>query len=83
MKVAVQRNPALKGEVVLTFANLPKGVTADAAKIAADKNEVEVTLKAAADAAKGAAKNLTVKGEVTVGKAKLAGTSAAIGLTVE
>jgi len=83
VKVAVQRNAALKGEVVLTFANLPKGVTADAAKIAADKNEVEVTLKAAADAAKGAAKNLTVKGEVTVGKVKLAGTSAAIGLTVE
>lgn len=83
VKVAVQRNPALKGEVVLTFANLPKGVTAAAAKIAADKNEVEVTLKAAADAAKGAAKNLTVKGEVTVGKVKLAGTSAAVALTVE
>jgi hypothetical protein len=83
VKIAVQRNPALKGEVVLTFANLPKGVTAAAAKIAADKNEVEVTLKAAADAAKGAAKNLTVKGEVTVGKVKLAGTSAAVALTVE
>lgn len=83
VKVSVQRNPALKGEVALTFSNLPKGVTADAAKIAADSNEVEVTLKAAGDAAKGAAKNLTVKGEVTVGKVKLAGTSSAIGLTVE
>ena len=83
VKVVVDRNPALKGEVVLTFANLPKGVTADAAKIAADQNEVEVTLKAAADAAKGAVNNVTIKGEVTVGKVKLAGTSAAVALTVE
>jgi len=83
VKVAVQRNPALTGEVVLTFSNLPKGVTVDAAKIAADKNEVEVTLKAAADAAKGAVGKLTVKGEVTVGKVKVAGTSPAIALTVE
>ena len=83
VKVAVERNPALKGEVDLTFANLPKGVTADAAKIGADQNEVEVTLKAAADAAKGAVNNVTIKGEVTVGKVKLAGTSAAVALTVE
>ncbi|MFP6762463.1 MAG: hypothetical protein VB858_02555, partial [Planctomycetaceae bacterium] len=83
IKVAVERNPALTGEVVLTFANLPKGVTVEAAKIPADKNEVEVTLKAAGDAARGAAGKLTVKGEVTVGKVKLAGTSAVIALTVE
>ena len=83
VKVTVQRNPALKGEVVLTFANLPKGVTVDAARIPADKSEVEVTLKAAGDAAKGAVGKLTVKGEVTVGKVKVAGTSAAIALTVE
>lgn len=82
-KVVVERNPALKGDVVLTFANLPKGVTADAATIPADKNEIEVTLKAAADAAKGAAANLTANGEVTVGKVKVAGSSAAIALTVE
>jgi hypothetical protein len=83
VKVVVERNPALKGEVVLTFANLPKGVTAPATKIPADKSEVEVTLAVAAGAAKGAVTNVTVKGEVTVGKVKLAGTSGNVGLTVE
>ena len=82
-KVTVQRNPALKGEVVLTFQNLPKGVTIAAAKIPADKNETEVTLVAAADAAKGAIANLSVKAEVTVGKVKVSAVSPNVKLTVE
>lgn len=82
-KVAVRRNPALNGEVVLAFQNLPKGVTVPAAKIAADQNEVEVTITAAADAAKGAISKLSVKGEVTVGKVKLSADSPNVKLTVE
>lgn len=83
MKVSITRNPALKGDAVITFANLPKGVTAAAATIPADKNEVEVALTAAADAAKGAVNNIQVKAEVTVGPAKFAATSANVALTIE
>lgn len=82
-KVTVQRNPALKGEVVLTFQNLPKGVTVAEAKIAADQNETEVMLVAAADAAKGAINNLSVKAEATVGKVKVSAVSPNVKLTVE
>jgi hypothetical protein len=82
-KVTVQRNPALKGEVTLTFQNLPKGVTIAAAKIPDDKNETEVTLVAAVDAAKGAITNLSVKAEVTVGKVKVSAVSPNVKLTVE
>ena len=81
-KVKVERNPALKGEITLAFQNLPKGVTVDAVKIPADQSEVEVVLKVAADAALGAISNLSVKGEATVGKAKLAATSPNVKLTV-
>ena len=81
-KVKVERNPSLKGEIVLTFQNLPKGVTVEAAKIPADQSEIEVTLKVTADAAKGAVNNINVKGEATVGKAKLAATSANVNLNV-
>ena len=83
VKVSVERNPSLAGEVTLTFANLPAGVTAAPTKIAADKSEAEVTLAVAADAAKGAVSNVNVKGEVTVGKVVFAATSANIALTVE
>lgn len=82
-KVTVQRNPALKGEVALTFQNLPKGVTVAAAKIPADRNDTEVTIVAAADAAKGAINNLSVKAEVTVGKVKISAVSPNVKLTVE
>ncbi|NQV26849.1 MAG: hypothetical protein HQ518_21065 [Rhodopirellula sp.] len=82
-KVTVERNPALKGEVELTFQNLPKGVTVAAAKIPADSNETEVTLVAAADAVKGAIANLSVKAEVTVGKVKVSAVSPNVKLTVE
>ena len=82
-KVTVERNPALKGEVVLTFQNLPKGVTAAEAKIPADQSETEVTLVAAADAAKGAINNLNVKAEVAVDKIKVSAVSPNVKLTVE
>ncbi|MDA1163386.1 MAG: hypothetical protein O3B13_09815 [Planctomycetota bacterium] len=82
-KVTIRRNPALKGEATLTFQNLPKGVTIAAATIPADKNETEVTLVAAADAAKGAISNLSVKAEVTVGKVKVSAVSPNVKLTVE
>ena len=82
-KVTVNRNPAFTGPLALTLQNLPKGVTAAAATIPADKNEVEVVLTAAADAAVGAVKNITIKGDATVGKAKLSVTSPAIQVTVE
>ncbi len=81
-KVKVERNPSLKGEIVLAFQNLPKGVTVDAAKIPADQSEIEVVLKVAADAAVGVVNNLSVKGEATVGKAKLATTSPNVKLNV-
>jgi len=81
-KVKVERNPSLKGEIVLAFQNLPKGVTVEAAKIPADQSEIEVVLKVAADAAVGAVNNVSVKGEATVGKTKLAATSPNVKLTV-
>ena len=83
LKVTVERNPALKAPVVITLANLPKGVTAAAATIPADKTEVEIVLSAAQDALQGVVKNLTVKGEATVGKIKFAASAAPLGLTIE
>ncbi|MEC7557757.1 MAG: hypothetical protein VYA32_11290, partial [Planctomycetota bacterium] len=83
LKVSVARNPSLAAAVALTVANLPKGVTATAATIAADKTEVEITLTAAQDAQQGAVKNLLVKGTATVGKVKHATDAPAVALTVE
>jgi hypothetical protein len=83
VKVALQRNPAAPGEVDLVLQNLPKGVTAPATKVPADKNEVDLVLSAAADAQVGAVNNVSVKGDVTVGKAKLSGVSPNLTLTVE
>ena len=83
VKVTVERNPAFKGAIVLTLDKLPKGVTAAKASIPADKNEVEIELSAAQDATQGAAAGVTVKGNATVGKAKLAGVSPAVAFTVE
>jgi len=82
-KVTVQRNPALSGEVVLAFQNLPAGVTIGEAKIPAEQSEIEVTFAVAAEAAKGTVNNISVKGEATVGNAKLAATSPNVALTIE
>lgn len=83
VKVAVVRNPAFAGPVTLAFANLPKGVTAPATMIAADKADVELELEAAADAAVGAVNNVVVNGEGMNGNAKLAAGSPNVALTVE
>jgi hypothetical protein len=83
IKVAVVRNPAFAGPVTLAFANLPKGVTAPATMIAADKTDVELELEAAADAAVGAVNNVVVNGEGMNGNAKLAAGSGNVALTVE
>lgn len=83
VKVTVQRNPAFKGPVTLTFQNLPKGVTAAAAMLTPEQNEVEVVLTAAADAAVGAAANVTVKADGMGVGAAVTVTSAAVPFTVE
>jgi len=82
-KIVVERIPAYAGAITLTFQNLPKGVTAPAAMIAAGQNEVEVILTAAADAAVGAVPNVIVQGEGMNGNAKLPAASAATSLTVQ
>ncbi|QDU46502.1 hypothetical protein Mal52_50230 [Symmachiella dynata] len=83
MKVTAVRNPAYTGPIILTFVNLPKGVTAAPATIEAGKNEVEVELTAAADAAVGIVKNTISQGEGLVGKTKIPGKSPAFELTVQ
>ncbi len=83
LTVTVERNPALKGPVVLSVANLPKGVTAKDATIAADKTEVEIILSAAQDAQQGEVKNLQVKGTATIGKVKHTTDAPALAVTVE
>ncbi len=83
IKVVAERNPAYAGPINLTFQNLPKGVTAPAAMIAAGANEVEVVLTAAADAAAGAVPNVIIQGEGMNGAAKLTAASAATPLTVQ
>jgi hypothetical protein len=83
VKVVAERNPAYAGEIVLTFQNLPKGVTAAAATITAGQNEVEVVLTAAADAAVGAVPNIVVQGEGKNGNAKLPAASGNTALTVQ
>ncbi len=81
--VSVERNPSLKGPVVVTFQNLPKGVTAVAATIHPDKNEVEVWLTAVQGIQEKIVRNVTAKGEVTVGMTTFAATSPAISINVE
>ena len=82
-KVIAERNPAYAGPITLSFQNLPKGVTASAAMIAAGQNEVEVTLSAAEDAAVGAVPNVVVNGEGMNGNAKVAAAAAPTALTVQ
>ncbi|HLJ11283.1 MAG TPA: hypothetical protein VKU82_08840, partial [Planctomycetaceae bacterium] len=83
IKVVAERNPAYGGPITLTLQNLPKGVAASAAMIAAGQNEVEVTLTAAADAATGEVKNIIVQGDGMNGNAKLTAASPANVLNVQ
>lgn len=82
-KVTIDRNPAFKGPIALTLANLPKGVTAAPATVAEGATEAEIVLTAAADAAQGTVNNINVQGNAMNGNAKLTGTSPNITLTVE
>jgi hypothetical protein len=82
-KVVAERNPAYSGPIVLTFANLPKGVTAAAATIPEGKTEVEIVLSAAADATVGTIENLSVNGEGTAGGQKFTETAPNAKLIVE
>jgi Bacterial pre-peptidase C-terminal domain len=83
IKVIAERNPAYAGPINLAIQNLPKGVTASAAVIAAGQNEIEVTLTAAADAAAVAVPNIVIQGEGMNGNAKLTAASPAMPLTVQ
>jgi hypothetical protein len=83
LKAIVERNPAFAGPVTVTLQNLPAGITAAAATIAADQTSIDIKLTAAADAAAANVNNLTVKAEAMAGAAKLEVASAAVGLIVE
>lgn len=82
-KVVATRNPAYNGPIVLTFANLPAGVTAAPATIAEGQAEVEVVLTVAADAAAATVENVVVSGAGNVGDAKFAENSGNAKLIVE
>ena len=83
VKAIVDRNPAFAGPVTVTLQNLPAGITAAPATIAADQTAVEVKLTAAADAATANVNNVTAKADAMAGAAKLEATSAAIVLAVD
>lgn len=83
MKAIVERNPAFSGPVTVTLQNLPAGITAAPATIAADQTSVEIKLMANADVASTTVNNLTVKGDAMSGNAKLEATSPAVALAVE
>jgi len=65
VKISVTRKGGYKGPIALDFRNLPAGVTAEKAVIAADKNDVEVTLSADVKAAPAAAVTVAVGGTAT------------------
>ena len=83
MKAIVDRNPAFAGPVNVTLQNLPAGITAAPATIAADQSAVEIKLTAAADAATANVNNVTAKADAMAGAAKLEATSAAVVLAVD
>lgn len=83
LKAIVERNPAFSGPVNVVLQNLPAGVSAAAATIAADQTMVELKLTATADAAAASVNNLTVKGDAMVGPGKYETTSPAVMLVVE
>ncbi|MEI8017671.1 MAG: PPC domain-containing protein [Schlesneria sp.] len=83
VKAIVDRNPAFAGPVNVTLQNLPAGITAAPATIAADQTAVEIKLTAAADAATANVNNITAKADAMAGAAKLEATSAAVVLAVD
>lgn len=82
LKVTVQRNPAFTGEIKLTLDKLPAGVSAPETVVPADKNEVEIAVAAAADAAVGTVDTIVLNA-VSVANAKQTGTSPVPAITLE
>lgn len=83
IKVSVERNPALAAPLDVTFKNLPAGVTAPKTTIPTDQSSVEIELTASKEAKPASAKNVTAEGQATQGKAKFAGSSGAVTVTIE
>ncbi|MCA9070635.1 MAG: pre-peptidase C-terminal domain-containing protein [Planctomycetaceae bacterium] len=83
IKITVERNPALSAPVDVTFKNLPAGVTAPKTTIPADQSSVEIELTATKDAKPASANNVTAEGQAALDKAKFAGASGAVTVTVE
>ncbi len=83
IKAIIERNPAFAGPVNVTLQNLPAGITAAPAVIAADQTSIDIKLTAAADAAAANVTNLTAKADGMAGAAKVEATSAAVTLAVE
>jgi hypothetical protein len=82
-KAVIERNPAFSGPVTVTLQNLPAGISAAPAAIAADQSTVDIKLMAAADAAAASVNNVTAKADAMVGAAKLEAVSTAVALVVE
>jgi len=83
VKIVAERNPAYNGPITLTFANLPRGVTAPAVTIPEGQTEVEAELSAAADAPAAEVTNIQVKGAGSANNAKFSETAPNAKLTVE
>jgi len=68
---------------VLTAANLPAGVTAEAATLPADKTGAEFVLKATPDATTADVKNLNIKADAKMGDKTFSIASGNLPLKVE
>ncbi len=69
--VKLLRKEGVKGAVTLTVVGLSQGITAKAPFIPADKDEVTVTIAAAAKAPPGIVQNMIIRGVMQVGKAEV------------
>jgi len=85
LKAVVVRNPVFTGDLLITLQNLPVGVSATSATIAADQTSVEIKLTALNDAPATSASinTITAKGEGMVGTAKVEAISEVVPVTIE
>jgi hypothetical protein len=83
LTVTAKRNPAFNGEITLACSQLPKGITASTAKLAAGKTEQQLVLSATAEAAAGAIKDLKVVAQAKVGNGKFSTKVRLTGVAVE
>jgi Bacterial pre-peptidase C-terminal domain len=83
LNVSAKRNPAFPGEITLACSQLPKGITASSAKLAAGKTEQELILSATAEAAAGAIKNVKVVAQAKVGNGNFSSKVPLAGIVVE